>query len=122
VGLELPRQPPSPSLLRSEDDTVRERRQPPVIIVEVEPSALSPLIRRSEGGMDVQCLPVRAQLERAAATADGVAHPPHLAREGERLRAEEVDPQVLVGLDPLEPLADGGEDGRLCDGVGVEVV
>jgi hypothetical protein len=75
-----------------------------------------------KGGRDVQLRPVRVQLERAAIGADGVAHPPHLAREGERLCAEEMDPQVLVGLDPQEPLIDGGEDGCLRDGVGVEVV
>jgi hypothetical protein len=27
-----------------------------------------------------------------------------------------------MGLDPQEPLVDDGEDGRLSDGVGVEVV
>jgi hypothetical protein len=51
-----------------------------------------------------------------------MAHPPHLAREGEGLRAEEMDSQIPVGLDPQEPFIDGGEDGRLRDGVGVEVV
>jgi hypothetical protein len=53
---------------------------------------------------------------------DGMAHPPHLAREGKRLRTEEMDPQVPVGLDPKEPIADGGEVGRLRNGVGAEVV
>jgi hypothetical protein len=59
---------------------VCKRRHPPVIVAEVEPPALPPLIRRSEGGRDVQYRPVRAQLEHAATDADGVVHPPHLSR------------------------------------------
>jgi hypothetical protein len=51
-----------------------------------------------------------------------VVHLPHLAREGEGLHAEEMEPQVPVGLNPQESLADGGEDGCLRNGVGVEVV
>jgi hypothetical protein len=51
-----------------------------------------------------------------------VAHLPHLAREGEGLRTEEMEPHDLVGLKPQESLADSGEDGRLRDGVGVEVM
>jgi hypothetical protein len=42
--------------------------------------------------------------------------------EGEGLRPEEMEPQVLMGLNCQVPLADGGEDGRLSDGVRVEVV
>jgi hypothetical protein len=41
---------------------------------------------------------------------------------GEQLRTEEVEPQVLVGLDPEEPLANRREDGHLGYGVGVEVM
>jgi hypothetical protein len=104
VGLELPRQTPPPSVLRSEDDAVRERRQPLVVITEVEPSALPPLVRRGEGGRDVQLRLVRVQLERAAAGPDGVEHPPHLAEEGEGLRLEEMEPQVLMGLNSHVPL------------------
>jgi hypothetical protein len=51
-----------------------------------------------------------------------VSHLPHLAAEREGLRGEEVEPQVPVGLDPQEPLADGGKDARLRNGVGIEVV
>jgi hypothetical protein len=45
VGIQIPRQPPPPSLLRSKEDEVRERRQPPVVVAEVELPALPPLIR-----------------------------------------------------------------------------
>jgi hypothetical protein len=122
VGLELSRQAPPPSLLRSKDDMVCEHQQPLVIVVEVEPSTLPPLIRRGECGRDVQMRSVRAQLKRATIGPNSVTHPPHLAREREGLRTEEVDAQVPVGIDPQVPLANDNEDGRLGDGVGVEVV
>jgi hypothetical protein len=67
VGLELLKQTPPPSLLRSEDDVVRECWQPPVVVVEVEPSTLPSLIERGKGGRYVQLRPVQAQLEHAAA-------------------------------------------------------
>jgi hypothetical protein len=51
-----------------------------------------------------------------------MAHLPHLARDGEGLCTEEMERQVPVGLNPKESLVDSGEDGRLSDGVGVEVV
>jgi hypothetical protein len=59
VGLELSRQHPPPFLLRSEDDAVRKHRQPPVVVAEVEPSALPPFIRRGKGGRDVPRRSVR---------------------------------------------------------------
>jgi hypothetical protein len=62
------------------------------------------------------------RLEHAATGADGMAHLPHLAREGEGLCTEEMEPQVPVGLNPQESLTDGREDGCLHDGIGVEVV
>ena len=37
-------------------------------------------------------------------------------------RPEEMEPQLLMGSNPQVPLVDSDEDGRLCDGVGVEVV
>ena len=47
----------------------------------------------------------------------------HRARRlGGEPRPKEVEPQLLVGGNAQVPLADGDEDGCLCDGVGVEVV
>ena len=43
-----------------------------------------------------------------------MAHLLHLAREGERLRPEEVEPQVPMGLDPQVPFSNDGEDGLLA--------
>ena len=37
-------------------------------------------------------------------------------------RLEEVEPQLPMGSNPQIPLADSDEDGRLRDGIGVEVV
>jgi hypothetical protein len=39
---------------------MRERRQPPVVVAEVKPLTLPPLIRRSKGGRDVKLRQVRA--------------------------------------------------------------
>ena len=43
-------------------------------------------------------------------------------RLGSEPRLKEVEPQLPVGGNAQVPLADGDEDGRLRDGVGVEVV
>jgi hypothetical protein len=101
---------------------VREHRQPLVVVAEVEPLALPPLVRQGKGGRNVQLRMVRAQLERVAAGLDGVAHPPHLDGEGEGLLPKEGEPQVPVELNPQIPLADSGEDDHLSDGVRVEVM
>lgn len=47
---------------------------------------------------------------------------PSPRRLGEVLRIEEMKPEVPVGLDPQIPLADGGKDCRLRDGVRGEMV
>ena len=61
-------------------------------------------------------------MESAAA---GPHHLPH-ARRARRLsgmtRLEEVEPHLPVGCNAQIPLTDGDEDGRLCNGVRVEVV
>jgi hypothetical protein len=46
----------------------------------------------------------------------------HVRRRGEELRGEEMGPQVPVGVNPQKPLTNRHENGRLRDGVGVEVV
>jgi hypothetical protein len=45
-----------------------------------------------------------------------------LRRRGKELREEEMGPQILVGVNLQKTIANRHEDGRLCDGVGVEVV
>jgi hypothetical protein len=51
-----------------------------------------------------------------------VAHLLHVGGEGERLCVEEVELQVPMGLNSKVPFTDDDEDGRLRDGVGVEVM
>jgi hypothetical protein len=42
--------------------------------------------------------------------------------QGKKLRGEEMGPQILVGVNPQKTLANRCEDGRLRNGVGIEVV
>jgi predicted nuclease with RNAse H fold len=60
---------------------------------------------------------------------EGAATGPHrhtdllrIRRQGEELRGEEVGPQIPVNFDPQKTLTNRREDGRLRNGVGVEVV
>jgi hypothetical protein len=43
-------------------------------------------------------------------------------RQGKRLHGEEMGPQIPVGVNPQKTLANRREDGRLRNGVGVEIV
>jgi hypothetical protein len=51
-----------------------------------------------------------------------MVHLSHLIGERERFHTEEMKPQISVGLNPLESLTNGGEDGCLSNGDGIEVV
>jgi hypothetical protein len=64
-------------------------QKPLAIVAEVEPAIMPPLVRRGKGGRDVLLCLVR---ERAATSPHHVMDLLHLKREGERLRAEEVEP------------------------------
>jgi hypothetical protein len=92
MSLKFTGRAPPPALLSSKNDAVRKLRQLPVVIAEVEPPTLPPLVPQGKAGRYVQLRPVRVQQERAAATPDDVAYLLHLAREGERFRLEEVKP------------------------------
>jgi hypothetical protein len=68
---------------------------------------------------------LRARLPQLEDAATG----PHLhadllfpRRQGKRLREEEMGPQIAVGVNPQKAFANRREDGRLRDGVGVEIV
>jgi hypothetical protein len=50
LGLVLPRCAPSLVLSRHDHDPLGVRRQPPVVIMEVEPAALPPTVRRGNSG------------------------------------------------------------------------
>jgi hypothetical protein len=101
---------------------LRKRRKPPVIVLEIKPPALPPLVRRHKDGRDVLLRAPRPQLE-------GAATGPHrhtdllcLRRRGKELHREEMGPHIPVGVNPQKTLANRREDGRLRNGVGVEVV
>src|SRR6185369_17195462 len=70
---------------------------------------------------DVKIPPGRADVERQAY---GARVSPRLVPRvlDEEFAAEQMDPEVPVGLDAEVPLADGDEDRRLRDGVGAEIV
>ena len=93
-----------------------------IIITEVEPAGVPATIGRCELGWDVEVLPVLAHLESAAASPHRLPHARRARRLGGMPRLEEVEPQLPMGSNPQIPLADGDEDGRLCNGVGVEVM
>jgi hypothetical protein len=80
-----------------------EHGQSLVVVAEVEPLALPPLVRQGKGGRNVQLSLVLAQLECATAGLDGVAHPPHLDGEGEGLRPKEGSHKSQWGSIPRYP-------------------
>jgi hypothetical protein len=83
---------------------------------------MPPLVRRHKGGGDVLLRAPLPQLE-------GAATGPHRhtdllfpRRQGKELHGEEMGPQILVRVNPQKTLANRREDGRLRNGVRVEVV
>jgi hypothetical protein len=73
---------------------LRKRRKPPIVVPEIKPLVLPPLVRRHKGGRDVLLRAPWPQLEGAAT---GLHHHTDLLRvrqRGEELRGEEMGPQV----------------------------
>jgi hypothetical protein len=90
--------------------SLRKRREPPIVVPEVKPPALPPLVRRHKDGEDAATGPHRH--------ADSLFP----RRRGKRLHGEEMGPQILVGVNPQKSFANHREDGCLRDRVGVEIV
>jgi hypothetical protein len=114
--------PPAPVITGGGHHSLRKGRQHPVVILEIKPPVLPPLVRSHKGGRDVLLCAPRPQLEGAAASPHRHTHLLHVRRHGGELRGEEMGPQVPVGVNPQKPLANRRKNGRLHDGVGVEVV
>jgi hypothetical protein len=114
--------PPTLVITGGGHHSLRKGRQHPVVIPEIKPPVLPPLVRRHKGGRDVLLCPPRPQLEGAAASPHHHTNLLHVRRHDGELRGEEMGPQVSVGVNPPKPLANRRENGRLHDGVGVEVV
>jgi hypothetical protein len=101
---------------------LRKRREPPVVIPEIKPPVLPPLVRRHVNSRDVLLRPRLPQLEDAATSPHRHANSSFPRRRGKKLHGEEMGPQVLVGGNPQKPFTNRREDGCLRDGVGAEIV
>jgi hypothetical protein len=101
---------------------LRKRRKHHAVVPEIEPPVLPPLVRRHKGGRDVLLCAPQPQLEGAATDPHHHTELLRIRRRGEELYGEEMGPQVLVRVNPQKPLANHRENGRLHNGVGVEVM
>jgi hypothetical protein len=101
---------------------LRKWRKPPVVVPEIKPPVLPPLVRRHKGGRDVLLHAPQPQLEGAATGPHRHTDLLRVCRHGEELRGEEMGPQVPVRVNPQKTLANHREDGRLRNRVGVEVM
>jgi hypothetical protein len=122
ILLSLTRGPIAPVATGGSHHSLRKRWEPPIVVPEVKPSALPPLVRRHKDDGDVllrTCLP---QLEDAATGPHRHADSLFPRRRGKRLRREEMGPQIPVGVNPQKSFANRCEDGCLRDRVGVEIV
>jgi hypothetical protein len=122
ILLSLGRGPPTPVAAGGGHHSLRKRQKPSVVIPEVKPPALPPLVRRHKDGGDVLLRARLPQLEGAATGPHRHADLLFPRRQDEKLRGEEMGPQIPVGVNPQKTLANRREDGRLRNGVGVEVV
>jgi hypothetical protein len=122
ILLSLARGPVAPVTAGGGHHSLRKRREPPVVIPEIKPSALPPLVRRREDGRDVLLRPRLPQLEDAATGPHCHANSSFPRHRGKKLRGEEMGPQVPVGGNPQKSFANHREDGCLRDGVGTEIV
>jgi hypothetical protein len=122
ILLFLARGPITPVAAGGSHHLLRKRREPPIVIPEVKPPVLSPLVRRHKDGGDVLLRARLPQLEDAATSPHRHANPLFPHRQSKILRGEETGPQIPVGVNPQKAFTNRREDGRLCDGVGVEIV
>jgi hypothetical protein len=108
----------------------RQRRSPLVGKMAVAPRRHS---RDRTTGYATPCSKTQGRpgctVVRAPTSAEGCSHQParhtdllHVRRRSKKLHTKEMSPQVPVGVNPQKPLANRHENGRLRDGVGVEVM
>jgi hypothetical protein len=116
------RGPPAPVAAGGSHHSLRKRREPSIVIPEVKPPALPPLVRRHKDGGDVLLRARLPQLEGAATGPHRHADlllPRRQGKKTPRRRDGSTDPS---GGQSPKTLANRCEDGRLRNGVGVEVV
>jgi hypothetical protein len=122
ILLPLARGPIAPVATGGSHHSLRKRREPPIVIQEVKPPALPPLVRRHKDGGDVLLRARLPQLEDAATGPHRHVDLLFPRRQGKRLHGEEMGPQIPVGVNPQKTFANRREDGRLRNGVGVEIM
>jgi hypothetical protein len=121
ILLFLARGPVAPVTASGGHHSLRKRREPPVVIPEIKPPALPPLVRRREDSRDVLLRPRLPQLEDAATSPHRHANSSFPRRRGKKLHGEEMGPQVPVGGDPQNPSQTAAKMAAY-DGVGAEIV
>ena len=89
----------TPQFHFSLEHLVGERREPLVVVTQVEPPSGPPGVVRGHLAGDVQVRPLRAQVEHET-TGAGVSLRLALDVVDVELAAEQVDPQILVRLYP----------------------
>jgi hypothetical protein len=122
ILLSLARGPIAPVAAGGSHHSLRKRWEPPIVVPEVKPPGLPPLVRRHKDGGDVLLRTRLPQLEDAATGPHRHVDSLFPRRQGKRLRGEEMGPQIPVGVNPQKPFANCREDGCLRDRVGVEIV
>jgi hypothetical protein len=103
ILLFLARGPIAPVAAGGSHHSLRKRREPPIVIPEVKPPMLPPLVRIHKDGGDVLLRARLPQLEDAATGLHRHADSLFPRRRGERLRGEAMGPQILVGSIPKKP-------------------
>jgi hypothetical protein len=122
ILMSLARGPVAPVAAGGSHHSLRKRREPPIVVPEVEPPALPPLVRRHKDGRDILLRTRLPQLEDASAGPHRHADSLFPRRQGKRQRGEEMGPQIPVGVNPQKSFANRRKDGCLRDRVGVEIV
>jgi hypothetical protein len=105
ILLSLARGPPTPVAAGGSHHSLRKRRKPSVVILEVKPPALPPPCSKTQGWRGCTAA-------HAPASTGGCRHrpaPPYgpsfPRRQGEKLRGEEMGPQIPVRVNPQKTLA-----------------
>jgi hypothetical protein len=121
ILLSVVRGPVAPSIGGDGHHSLRKRREPPVVISEIEPPVLPPFVRGRKDGGNILWRPRLPQLEDAATGPHCRADPSLPRQRSKKFRGEEMSPQVPVRVNPQVSFANRCEDGGLRDGVGLKL-
>jgi hypothetical protein len=111
ILLSVVRGPVAPSIGGDGHHSLSKRREPPVVISEVEPPALPPFVQGRKDGGNVLRRPCLPQLEDAATGPHYRADPSLPRQRSKKLHGEEMSPQVPVRVNPQVSFANRCEDG-----------